>query len=62
MVKSSISVTEFKDDENFVDLEAIVVSLKPKECILQAANESNTDLQNIKQVLIVDNPNIFVYT
>ncbi|XP_014219551.1 DNA mismatch repair protein Msh2 [Copidosoma floridanum] len=49
-VKTLISVCEFKDDENFVDLEAVVVSLKPKECLLQGG-ETNPDFQTIKQLM-----------
>lgn len=48
-VKMSISVAEFQDDDSFMYLEAIVVSLKPKECILQLG-ESNPDFQAVKQV------------
>uniref|UniRef100_A0ABD2WUW8 DNA mismatch repair proteins mutS family domain-containing protein n=1 Tax=Trichogramma kaykai TaxID=54128 RepID=A0ABD2WUW8_9HYME len=49
MVKSTISVCEFKDDENFIDLEALIVSLKAKECVLP--NENAQDLQTIKAIM-----------
>ncbi|XP_058790262.1 DNA mismatch repair protein Msh2 [Phymastichus coffea] len=56
-IKSLISVSEFKDDESFIDLEAIVVSLKPKECILQMG-ENNPDFQAIK--LLMERNNVLV--
>ncbi|NP_001154964.1 mutS homolog 2 [Nasonia vitripennis] len=50
VIKSSIAVSEFKDDESFMDLEGIVVSLKPKECILQSG-ESNPDFKAVKELM-----------
>lgn len=51
-IKSVIAVSEFKDDETFMDLEGIVVSLKPKECILQIG-ESNPDFKTVKEVYLL---------
>lgn len=45
-----ISVCEFLDDESYSDLEALVVTNSPKECLLIGA-EGNKEFQNIKQVM-----------
>ncbi|KAF7989668.1 hypothetical protein HCN44_008342 [Aphidius gifuensis] len=45
-----ISVCEFLDDESYSDLEALVVTTSPKECLLLSA-EGNKEFQNIKDVM-----------
>ena len=51
---STISVCEFKDDENLTDLESLVVTLAPKEClVVQSSSESNNEFQNLKQVILL---------
>ncbi|XP_011494385.1 PREDICTED: DNA mismatch repair protein Msh2 [Ceratosolen solmsi marchali] len=49
-IKSIISVSEFEDGDSFMNLETIVVLLKPKECVLQVG-EGNTDFQIVKQLM-----------
>lgn len=54
-VSTLISVCEFIDDETFSDLEALVVTNAPKECLLIQGDGSH-EFQTIKQVgVCIDN-------
>lgn len=49
-LSTMISVCEFIDDESYSDLEALIVTNAPKECLLIQA-DGNKEFQNIKQVM-----------
>lgn len=51
VVSTLISVTEFQDNESFSNLETLVVTLAPKECLL-IQGEGSYEFQNLKQVYI----------
>lgn len=47
-VEHSFALCEFSDDDYFSNLEALVVQLGPKECIIPS--ESNLEFENVKKV------------
>lgn len=51
VVSTLISVAEFQDNESFSNLESLVVTLAPKECLL-IQGEGSYEFQNLKQVCI----------
>lgn len=51
MVSTLISVVEFQDNESFSNLESLIVTLAPKECLL-IQGEGSYEFQNLKQVCI----------
>lgn len=48
-VSTVISVCEFKDDDSFSNLEALLVTLAPKECLI-IEGAANAELNTLKQV------------
>lgn len=48
-VSTLISVCEFKDDDSFSNLEALLVTLAPKECLL-IQGDANPEFNALKQV------------
>lgn len=51
VVSTLISVTEFQDNESFSNLESLIVTLAPKECLL-IQGEGSYEFQTLKQVCI----------
>lgn len=49
VVSTLISVAEFQDNESFSNLESLVVTLAPKECLL-IQGEGSYEFQTLKQV------------
>lgn len=49
-VSTLISVCEFKDDDSFSNLEALLVTLAPKECLL-IQGDANPEFNALKQVI-----------
>lgn len=49
-VSTVISVCEFKDDDSFSNLEALLVTLAPKECLI-IEGAANAELNTLKQVI-----------
>ncbi|XP_026673807.1 DNA mismatch repair protein Msh2 isoform X2 [Ceratina calcarata] len=56
---NSFSVCEFKDNESFSDLESLVVTLAPKECLL-IHGEGSYEFETLKQVM--ERNNVLVTT
>ncbi|XP_024935873.1 DNA mismatch repair protein Msh2 isoform X2 [Cephus cinctus] len=50
VIGTTISVCEFTTDESFSDLEALVVTLAPKECLL-IQGEGSYEFKTIKQIM-----------
>lgn len=50
VVSTLISVTEFQDNESFSNLEAVTVTLAPKECLL-IQGEGSSEFQTLKQLM-----------
>lgn len=51
VVSTLISVAEFQDNESFSNLESLVVTLAPKECLL-IQGEGSYEFQTLKQVCV----------
>jgi len=51
VVSTLISVIEFQDNESFSNLESLIVTLAPKECLL-IQGEGSYEFQTLKQVHI----------
>lgn len=49
VVSTLIFVTEFQDNESFSNLESLIVTLAPKECLL-IQGEGSYEFQTLKQV------------
>ncbi|XP_012276935.1 DNA mismatch repair protein Msh2 [Orussus abietinus] len=49
-IATAISVCEFQDDEAFSNLEALIVTLAPKECLL-TQGDGNYEFQTLKQLM-----------
>lgn len=49
VVSTSILVAEFQDNESFSNLETLVVTLAPKECLL-IQGEGSYEFRTLKQV------------
>ncbi|XP_011169227.2 DNA mismatch repair protein Msh2 isoform X2 [Solenopsis invicta] len=57
VVSTLISVTEFQDNESFSNLEALIVTLAPKECLL-IQGEGSYEFQTLKQ--LIERSNVMV--
>ncbi|XP_020288290.1 DNA mismatch repair protein Msh2 [Pseudomyrmex gracilis] len=57
VVSTLISVAEFQDNESFSNLESLVVTLAPKECLL-IQGEGSYEFQTLKQ--IIERSNVLV--
>jgi len=50
-------VTEFQDNESFSNLESLIVTLAPKECLL-IQGEGSYEFQTLKQVCTTSMKNV----
>ncbi|XP_012537376.1 DNA mismatch repair protein Msh2 [Monomorium pharaonis] len=57
VISTLISVTEFQDNESFSNLEALIVTLAPKECLL-IQGEGSYEFQTLKQ--LVERNNVMI--